>query len=373
MLYKITFKGNIFSTQPVKFAYCKHTMKSLLLYITIFFTGLHVTAATQNVAKDSVGIAQKNGNYFIIHEVVKSQTLFALSKVYKVSIQEILEANPGMPPAVQQGKLLYVPLKNFKAPAGLKLSSISDKGTLVSGDGEEIAEEKPAHAPKEEKKPEPKPVEKPTPVIEEEEKEIIVPPTKVEPEATEKYDWKNYKGTEDLVHKVKTGETLYKIATYYGVTVQELMELNGLDNSIISNGQLLVIRKAKVQEKPKKNEPAPKETKKDAPKTDKKQDPEPTPEAENGSTNEVQETGMVLVIDKSFPDADKNIALHTKAPVGTIILVTNPANNRSLYVRVVGKLESDDKSLIMMISPTAANELGAALTGKVKLTLSYAQ
>ncbi|MGV3597344.1 MAG: LysM peptidoglycan-binding domain-containing protein [Bacteroidota bacterium] len=346
-------------------------MKSLLLYLTIFFAGLHATAATQSVVKDSVGVALKNGNYFIIHEVAKSQTLFALSKVYKVSIQEILEANPGMPPAVQQGKLLYIPLKNYKAPAGLKLSSISDKGTLVSGDGEEIAEEKPAPAPKEEKKPEPKPVEKPTPVIEEEEKEIIVPPTKVEPEATEKYDWKNYKGTEDLVHKVKAGETLYKIATYYGVTVQELMELNGLDNSIISNGQLLVIRKAKAQEKPKKNDPAPKETKKEAPKTDKKQEPEST--AESNSSGEVQETGMVLVIDKSFPDSDKNIALHTKAPVGTIILVTNPANNRSLYVRVVGKLESDDTSLIMMISPAAANELGTALTGKVKLTLSYAQ
>lgn len=371
MLYKITLKGNILSTQPVKFAYCKHTMKSLLLYITIFFAGLHATAATQSVVKDSVGVALKNGNYFIIHEVAKSQTLFALSKVYKVSIQEILEANPGMPPAVQQGKLLYIPLKNYKAPAGLKLSSISDKGTLVSGDGEEIVEEKPAPAPKEEKKPEPQPVEKPTPVIEEEEKEIIVPPTKVEPEAIEKYDWKNYKGTEDLVHKVKAGETLYKIATYYGVTVQELMELNGLDNSIISNGQLLVIRKAKAQEKPKKNDPASKETKKETPKTDKKQEPEPT--SESNSSGEVQEAGMVLVIDKSFPDSDKNIALHTKAPVGTIILVTNPANNRSLYVRVVGKLESDDTSLIMMISPAAANELGTALTGKVKLTLSYAQ
>ncbi len=349
-------------------------MKSLLLYIVAFFACLQVAANTKNVTKDSVGVALKNGNYFIIHEVVKSQTLFALSKVYKVSIQEILEANPGMPPAVQQGKLLYVPLKNFKAPAGLKLSSISDKGTLVSGDGEETVDaDKPAPMTKEEKKPDPKPVEKQTPVIEEEEKEIIVPPTKIEPETVEKYDWRNYKGTEDLVHKVKTGETLYKIATYYGVTVQELMELNGLDNSIISNGQLLVIRKAKAQEKPKKNEPAPKETKKDAPKSDKKQEPESTPETDNSNTNEVQETGLVLVVDKSFPDADKNIALHTKAPVGTIILVTNPANNRSLYVRVVGKLESDDTSLVMMISPAAANELGAPLTGKVKLTLSYAQ
>lgn len=372
MLYKITLKGNILSTQPVKFAYCKHTMKSLLLYVTIFFAGLQATAATQSVVKDSVGVALKNGNYFIIHEVAKSQTLFALSKVYKVSIQEILEANPGMPPAVQQGKLLYIPLKNFKAPAGLKLSSISDKGTLIPGDGEDTVDaDGPGPMPKEEKKPEPKPAEKEVPVVEEEEKEIIVPPTKIEPETTDKYDWKNYKGTEDLVHKVKAGETLYKIATYYGVTVQELMELNGLDNSIISNGQLLVIRKAKAQEKPKKNDPAQKETKKETPKTDKKQEPEPTPES--NSSGEVQETGMVLVIDKSFPDSDKNIALHTKAPVGTIILVTNPANNRSLYVRVVGKLESDDTSLIMMISPAAANELGTALTGKVKLTLSYAQ
>ena len=99
-------------------------------------------------------------------------------------------------------------------------------------------------------------------------------------------------------------------------------------------------------------------------------EPETAPEE---TTGEINETGMALVIDKNFADADKNIALHPKAAVGTIILVTNPANKKTVYVRVVGKLESDDKSLLIMISPEAARKLGAAPEGKLKLQLSYAQ
>ena len=80
---------------------------------------------------------------------------------------------------------------------------------------------------------------------------------------------------------------------------------------------------------------------------------------------------MGLVIDKNFPDANKNIALHVSAQVGTIVKITNPANNREVYVRVVGQLKTDAKGVIIMISPEAANQLGASLTEKVKLTLSY--
>ena len=42
------------------------------------------------------------------------------------------------------------------------------------------------------------------------------------------------------MHKVKAGETLYRIATKYGVSVEHLRKLNGLGkNANIRAGQLI--------------------------------------------------------------------------------------------------------------------------------------
>jgi LysM repeat protein len=50
----------------------------------------------------------------------------------------------------------------------------------------------------------------------------------------------NYASASRKVHKVKSGETLYRIATKYGVSVEQLRKLNGLKkNSSIRPGQLI--------------------------------------------------------------------------------------------------------------------------------------
>ena len=86
----------------------------------------------------------------------------------------------------------------------------------------------------------------------------------------------------------------------------------------------------------------------------------------------MKETGMVMVIDDNFPDADKNIALHTTAKVGTVILVTNAASKESVYVRVVGLLQTDDEQVVIMISPKAAKIIGIK-GSKGQVQLSFAQ
>lgn len=51
---------------------------------------------------------------------------------------------------------------------------------------------------------------------------------------------KSYASATRKVHKVKKGETLYRIATKYGVSVEQLRKLNGLKkNSNIRQGQLI--------------------------------------------------------------------------------------------------------------------------------------
>lgn len=353
----------------------KHFLASVLAFFICWQTGKAITPQPQ----DSVGIAQINGNYFIIHEVENRQTLFALSKIYKVSIQEILEANTGMPPALQNGQLLYIPLKNVKPSSSTTFSSI-ENGKLVQENGAPKEETKPVPVPKEEKeefippkkneKKDNAPAEKP------QTKEDTPDAEQPAPQDGDKFNWDLHYGEDDFYHQVKAGETLFKIASYYGISVSELMKLNDLESSVIEVGKNLLIRKGEKKKELPKATQKPKEEKKEVKpiETPKQEVETPVEEPTNtGETKEVKETGFAMIIDENFPDKDKNIALHTTAKVGTIILVNNPANGKTVYVRVVGKLQTDDKAILLMISPEAAQTLGVKNNSRTKLNLSYAQ
>jgi LysM repeat protein len=333
----------------------KHLISYILLFLVCWQTGKAITPQPQ----DSVGVAMKNGKYYIIHEVTSRQTLFALSKIYGVRIQEILEANDGMRPALATGQLLYVPAKNFSPTANTVFSSIVDN-KLLSSNGEKDDVKEIEEPVAEIKKPTTPPVKK---------EEVLEVPV----EKPDKFNWDFYYGDNDLRHTVKKGETLYKIATYYGLSVQELMELNDLENSLIEQGQELLIRKGKKKKETPENT---KPKKKKEPKVEQpKVEADPIPDIEEtkpATAKERKETGTVMVIDDNFPDADKNIALHPTAKVGTIILVSNNASNESVYVRVVGLLQSDDKNVVIMISPEAAKTIGIK-GSKGQVQLSYAQ
>ena len=49
----------------------------------------------------------------------------------------------------------------------------------------------------------------------------------------------------------------------------------------------------------------------------------------------VEETGKTLVGGGKIP-SDKNFALHFNAPIGTVIMVTNPENKSTVFVKVTG-------------------------------------
>ena len=46
---------------------------------------------------------------------------------------------------------------------------------------------------------------------------------------------------EGIIHTVRSGDTLYKIASQYGVSVAEIMELNNLTSTVLTLGQQLLI------------------------------------------------------------------------------------------------------------------------------------
>lgn len=65
-----------------------------------------------------------NGN-FITHEVQKKQTLYSISKLYKVQQNEIIAANPQLTEGLKEGQIIKIPVKK------LKIETISDDTEVV--------------------------------------------------------------------------------------------------------------------------------------------------------------------------------------------------------------------------------------------------
>lgn len=55
-----------------------------------------------------------NGNH-IQHKVLPKQTLYAIAKIYQISVKEIMAANPGMDENIEEGQLINIPIKQIKS------------------------------------------------------------------------------------------------------------------------------------------------------------------------------------------------------------------------------------------------------------------
>ena len=64
-------------------------------------------------------------------------------------------------------------------------------------------------------------------------------------------------GTNTITYTVQRGDSLWKIAEEYDVTVQEIIDLNGLTNTILSIGQTLLIPVKNTNPDDGDNEPTP--------------------------------------------------------------------------------------------------------------------
>jgi len=81
------------------------------------------------------------------------------------------------------------------------------------------------------------------------------------------------------------------------------------------------------------------------------------------------ETGIAELID--VPDnSGKYLALHKSAPIGTLVLVKNLANNQSIWVKVIGRLPNGDSKLIIKLSPKAFERLNA-VDKRIRAEISY--
>jgi rare lipoprotein A (peptidoglycan hydrolase) len=201
---------------------------------------------------------------------------------------------------------------------------------------------------------------------------------------------------------------VYRISKLYNVKPEDLCAWNNIQNNSLSLGQVLVIKGAGktadvVQPAPKVPAAAPVKPEVPVKKEPVKKDPvspvapavppvveDPSPakkvyeenttppvsEVGAASVNkvrrDVQESGEAdRVLDEPV-NPNKYYALHATAPVGTIIMVRNLANDRSVYVKVVGKLEDNDtnRGLVVKLSNSSAEYLKAP-NKRFKVELLY--
>jgi len=320
---------------------------------------------------DSIGIENRNGKTFVLHRVVPKETVFALSRRYHVPVDQIVNANPTVQSGLSVGQTVYIPRATVLAPA--TTNQPASANTAVSTI--------------------------PAPST------TITTPTNSTAVNTFVVDANGNK-----IHRVAAKQTLFSIARLYQVSTNDLIKWNKLTSNELSIGDELVVgvgnkpTKAPqyVQEtdddvdkvKPAASEPVsvansapqPAEpfTRPPAPVAPRNQpvvsaSTAPTAPASpvertvtgSGAISKVMENGLAEMIENRSEN-NKYLALHKTAPVGTILQVKNVSNGQSVYVRVIGKLEStaaNDK-VIVKISNRAYQKLDAA-NGQFRVEVSY--
>ena len=176
-------------------------MKRIL--IIILLTLLFLPVEAQNTLPPQITISTEKvnigGNIYLIHKVESGQTIYSLCRAYKVDYDDLLKANPQLKEGLKAGKIIYIPTS--------VQAEISKPDTHI-------------------------------PTTEE-------PLKSTDREVPEK----GY-----IEHQVKIFETLNAISRKYGVTVEEIMELNGLEDTTIWFQQILRIPIKKELKEPEESD-----------------------------------------------------------------------------------------------------------------------
>ncbi len=148
------------------------------------------------------------GKTYYMHLVLKDQTLYSISKAYKVSIDAITSENVIPPNGIQTDQILKIPESASMAREKVQAAAPVKPKAQPEARPEEQPKTQPAVQPRAE--------------------------TPVPAEPAPKAESENYR-----MHKVKKGETLYSISRDYSVTVAALIRINDVPRNEINEGQML--------------------------------------------------------------------------------------------------------------------------------------
>ena len=205
--------------------------------------------------------------------------------------------------------------------------------------------------------------------------------------------------TEKIYHTVTKGQTLSLIAKQHRCTVQEIKTWNKLKSDNIQLGQKLEVGQKTIVVKTNSKPNTPTNPNKPAivntpiPSPDKPVIPakEPVVDHKNIVVEPTQESPLNTIVNTSYNTVngdelteqgnasistegelsqDRSFILHPSAKIGTIVMITNPSNNNTVFARVVGNYKADNISIFKM-SKSLATKLGLNNSAQVKI--SYAK
>lgn len=352
-------------------------------FLSAFLLMGHISLAG-TFSYDSTGITKKGGKTFIIHIVEEGETLFALSRRYHVTVDELYKENPKTKQGLDIGQRVLIPYGGAaETPKNTTLHVVKSSETLYSiagmydvsvseikkwnnlsgnaiGIGDKLF------------------IKKGVPRLSQDKPAAAT--TGVEAAGRK-------------THTVQASETLYSLSRQYDVNITELKKWNHIEGNEISIGQVLIVsgeglenpateaekhssmmpgnEESLVAENNAVSDPVHVETE--------AQPKEKTPSADHidddikatYESKKVVENGFAEVIEGSS-DTKKYLALHRSAPVGTIMQVRNEMNNQTVFVRVVGKVPDtgNNKNILIKISKKAFNRLGS-VDPKFPVEISY--
>ena len=345
-----------------------------MIKLLIFFSFSLVGSAKAEVLTpmDSIGVETVNGKTFIIHKVDEKETLFAISRRYKVSVDAILEYNKEAEKGLEIGQIVKVPYtpKQAVKPGDGLIHTVEAKETMFS-------------------------ISRKYGVTTDEIKQWNNLTDNTLSIGQSLVIKKKNSGSQQVtpltskkgVHTVGQQETVFSIAKQYGITQQQLKDWNNLQSNELKIGQTLFVSQpersvASVQHQEVQPPVKTQEPVKEAPGVKQepvKKDPEPVRNEPVKPTSQTEQQAPSIKISESVKNGSetvqgglaeliegtegnrKYLALHRTAPIGTILKVRNEMNNREVFVRVTGKLPDTalTEKVIIRISKSAYDRLGA--------------
>lgn len=335
------------------------------------------------IKKDSIGMETINGKVFIVHQVDAGETLYAISKRYGVTVEQIVAQNPAADAGLEIEQILKVPYipRTAKPVVQGRKHIVTEKETLFSISrlyGVTVDDLKKWNNLTDN-------------ALSLGQELVIKNTNTLSSSSVNQLEVKSVK----TVHTVAAKETMFSITRQYGITVEQLREWNGLQTDELKIGQTLFvsqpmyskqtnpiqpITQVQTQTNPVTRQQTPIIEKTTVPITA-PQNPVVTPPAEKtatikisesvSGTDEIRETGLAELIEGTDGNR-KYLALHRTAPSGTILKIRNEMNSREVFVRVMGKLPetAPNDKLVIKISKSAYDKLGA-IDSRFRVEVTY--
>jgi LysM repeat protein len=337
-------------------------MKLKLLLLSSICLAFAVPLFANTVA-DSIGVENLNGKKIILHKLDPKDNYYSIGRKYGVSPKAIIQFNNNAKMAI--GAIIKVPTER---------SIVETVGSPATQTATPTAAQQPATntQPKQSKPVAQQPVTTapPTP------KKPVVPQPVTQPaQNVPKQPNGTANGITTQQYKVSQGETLYAIAKRFGTTVEDISALNNLKTSI-QPGQVLQVQTGTPAPAP---QPTPQSTTTRIDSLLVKRDStyvSPDSLIRNSTSRyglfEKSEKGVATWIDDTSLDPNKKLILHRTAPIGTVMRITNPMNNKTTFAKVVGRFTDNqsNKDAVIVMTKNVAQALGA-LDKRFLVNISY--